>query len=117
MVIAKAEAKSRNRLSGSDCSAILSCGLEKQGRAAGIEQINAAGGAQPVFPADEPVGDKGEAEGGDDPKDRVGGRGAEPRYQSREPALENRPAQAQNADRADRDRDHGADHDAFQKKQ
>ena len=116
MVSAKAETKSRNRVSGLDCSAILSRSLGHQGGAADIEQINAAGGAQPSFVAEKPVGNESEAKGGDGPEQRVGGCGAEPRYQSRQPAIENRPVQAQDADRADRNRDHRADHDALQKK-
>src|SRR6516164_1538712 len=90
--------------------------LGQQGGAADIEQITPARDPQPMLIADQPIGDDGQAEPGDDPEDRVGCRGAETRHQTCQLALENCPANAHDADGADRNGYNDADHDAFQKK-
>jgi hypothetical protein len=90
--------------------------LGREGPATDIEKVTAASDAQPLLIVDQPIGDDGEAEPCDDPEHRVGGSRAEPRHETRERAFENGPADAHDPDRADRNGDDNADHDAFQKK-
>jgi hypothetical protein len=64
--------------------------------------------------ADQPIGNKGQAERGDAPEERIRRRGAEPGDEAGLFALEDRPADAHDADRSDRHGDHDANRDAFQ---
>src|SRR6516165_3058512 len=77
------------------------------------EKKAGAGESQRPLIVEKPLGNDGEAEPRDDPKNRVSGGRAEPRYETRELAFENRTADAHDPDRTG---DHHADHDAFQKK-
>jgi hypothetical protein len=93
---------------------LLGRGLGEQCGAADIEQVTSAGDAQPLVVADQPIGNKGQAERSDEPEKRIRRRGAEPGDQARQLALEDRPADAHDADRADWDGNHNADRDALQ---
>src|SRR6516165_9092743 len=81
-----------------------------------IEQVTATGAAQPLLVAHQPIGNEGKAEGSDDSKDRITGSGTQPRHETREPALQDCPANAQHPDRADRYGDDDPDDDALQEK-
>src|SRR6185437_7992067 len=91
-------------------------GAMAQRRRAEIEQEDAADRAQPILEIEQQVGDDGEPEAGDDPEDGVGARRAESRDEAEEAALEDRPPDAEHADRPDRDGDDHPDGDAFQEK-
>ena len=71
----------------------------------------------PLLVADQPIGDKGQAEGRNKPEYCVGCRSAQPRDEASQLALENRPADAQDANRANRNSDNDTNDNALQQKQ
>src|SRR5215467_6182684 len=84
--------------------------------AADIDQIASACYAQPLLIADQQIGDEGQAEGGEEPEHCIAGGSTEPRNEPSQLAFEDRAADTQDADGADRDGDDDADHDALQQK-
>src|SRR6266849_1355879 len=70
-----------------------------------IDEEEAAGRAHPLLIVEQEVRDDGQAKTGDDAEDRVGARRAEPGEKAEKPALENRAADAEHADGADRNGD------------
>src|SRR5215469_9047144 len=93
---------------------LLGFRLGAQRGAADIKQVAPASNAQPLMITDQPIGNKGQAEGGDTSKKRIRGRGTKAGNEAGRLALEDRPADAHDADRTDRNGDHNPDYDALE---